>query len=264
MQSDRRLTAPRLADTIAAELEQRILEGSWNAGDRLPAERELSQQLGVSRSSLREAIQKLVSRGLLVSRQGGGTFVTDRLESGLLEPWEGMLANHPSVREDLLEFRELLEGKAAACAAERATTEDQLRIQRCHEALDTAYRGGTLAERVDADLAFHQAVADAAHNAIIGHLTASLLRLLQDHLRQNVGELIQFPDASEKLRLQHQDIYDAIRRGDAAAAQQASLRHVGYVRDTLAETLKREGRRETAQRRAEAHGISAAERGSGS
>ena len=117
---NRRLAAPRLADTIAAELEQRILEGSWNAGDRLPAERELSAQLGVSRASLREAIQKLVARGLLSTRQGGGTFVTDRLEAGFLDPWEELLQKHASVREDLLEFRELLEAKAAACAADHA------------------------------------------------------------------------------------------------------------------------------------------------
>lgn len=249
---NRRLAAPRLADTIAAELEQRILEGSWNAGDRLPAERELSAQLGVSRASLREAIQKLVARGLLSTRQGGGTFVTDRLEAGFLDPWEELLQKHASVREDLLEFRELLEAKAAACAAERATDEDKARLKRCHEALDAAYREGRLEQCVATDLAFHQAVADASHNAIIGHLTSSLLRLLQDHLQLNVGELLQHPESGDKLRAQHAAIWQAIADADPAAAQRAATRHVGYVRETLAETLKREGRRERALRRLEA------------
>lgn len=246
---EHRLAAPKLSDSIAAELEQRILEGSWKTGDRLPAERELSAQLGVSRASLREAIQKLVSRGLLSSRQGGGTYVTDRLDAGFLEPWEAMLQKHASVREDLLEFRELLEAKAAACAAERATADDKAHLQRCYQALDTAYREGSLEQRVAADLAFHQAVADASHNAIIGHLTASLLRLLQDHLQLNVGELMQIPEACEQLREQHHTIWNVIAKGDVAGAQHAAAQHVGYVRTSLAETLKRESRRESAQRR---------------
>ncbi|MDE1929688.1 MAG: GntR family transcriptional regulator, partial [Burkholderiales bacterium] len=70
---NRNLNAPaRLADIVAGDLETRILEGSLKPGDRLPAERALAAELGVSRPSLREAIQKLVSKGLLVTRHGGG------------------------------------------------------------------------------------------------------------------------------------------------------------------------------------------------
>lgn len=246
---DHRLNTPRLSDAIAAELEQRILEGSWKTGDRLPAERELSAQLGVSRASLREGIQKLVSRGLLSSQQGGGTYVTDRLDAGFMEPWEALLHKHVSVREDLLEFRELLEAKAAACAAERATLEDKARLKKCFDRLDKAYRGSTLDVLAAADLGFHQAVAEAAHNVIIGHLTANLLRLLRDSLQVNLAELTQLPHARELLRKQHQAIFEAIMQGDQAAASRVAAKHVNYVRDTLAESLKRESRRETAQRR---------------
>lgn len=249
---ERRLSAPKLSDSIAAELEQRILEGSWKVGARLPAERELSVQLGVSRASLREAIQKLVSKGLLTSRQGGGTYVTDRLESGLLGPWEDMLQTHESVREDLLEFRELLESKAAACAAQRATAQDKLLLRQCFDALDHAYLEGDLDQVVASDLAFHQAVAEASHNVIIGHLTASLLRLLEDNLRLNVAELLQVPEAREQLRHQHASIWAAIAAADEPTARRVAAEHVGYVRDTLAETLKLDARRETALRRAKA------------
>ena len=73
----------RLSDTVARQLEQRILEGALKSGDRLPAERELALELGVSRPCLREAIQKLASRGLLYSRQGGGTYIADELTDSL-------------------------------------------------------------------------------------------------------------------------------------------------------------------------------------
>ena len=70
-----------------AQLETLLLEGSFRPGDRLPPERQLAEQLGVSRPSLREAIQKLAARGLVMSRQGGGTFVTERLDAVFTEPW---------------------------------------------------------------------------------------------------------------------------------------------------------------------------------
>jgi GntR family transcriptional repressor for pyruvate dehydrogenase complex len=248
---ERRFAAPKLSDSIAAELEQRILEGSWKSGDRLPAEREFAAQLGVSRASLREAIQKLVSRGLLTSRQGGGTYVTDKLDASFLEPWEALLQKHESVREDLLEFRELLESKAAACAAERATAADKARLQRCFDVLNRAYQEGSLETLVAADLAFHQAVAEASHNVIIGHLTGSLLRLLQDNLRLNLAELMAIPEARDALLQQHRAIWETIMQSDVAAARRVAAEHVGYVRDTLAETLKRGNRRESALRRLE-------------
>jgi GntR family transcriptional regulator, transcriptional repressor for pyruvate dehydrogenase complex len=246
---NQRLSHTKLSDTIAAELEQRILEGSWKVGDKIPAERELSTQLGVSRASLREAIQKLVNGGLLNSQQGGGTYVTNQLTAGFIEPWEGLLQNHPSVREDLLEFRELIESKAAACAAQRATTEDKARLKRCFEALDRAYIDGTVDELADADLNFHQAVAEASHNAIIGHMTSSLLRILHDNLRLNLSELIMVPDAREHLRKQHRSIWEAINQGETQVASGHAAEHVEYVRATLNETLKRESRRESAARR---------------
>ena len=85
--SQLRPTTIRLADTVAAELEKRILEGSLKPGDRLPAERALALDMNVSRPSLREAIQKLVAKGLLSTRHGGGTWVTDRLEAHFVDPW---------------------------------------------------------------------------------------------------------------------------------------------------------------------------------
>jgi GntR family transcriptional repressor for pyruvate dehydrogenase complex len=102
-----------------------------------------------------------------------------------------------------------------------------------------------------ADLAFHQAVAEASHNVIIGHLTGSLLRLLQDNLRLNLAELMAIPEAREQLRSQHQAIWEMIRQSDSSAARRVAADHVSYVRDTLAQTLKQESRRESAQRRLE-------------
>ena len=134
-----KLQVPRISDAIAATLERRILEGSLKPGDRLPPERELAVDLGVSRPSLREAIQKLASKGMVTSRQGGGTYVTDALESSFSDPWQDMMGKHPNLREDMLEFRRMLEGQAAECAAERTNDADLQRLEQRFNALMSAF-----------------------------------------------------------------------------------------------------------------------------
>ena len=244
-----KLQVPRISDTIAATLEQRILEGSLKPGDRLPPERELATELGVSRPSLREAIQKLASKGMVQSRQGGGTYVTDVLESSFSDPWQDMMAKHPNLREDMLEFRRMLEGQAAEWAAERATDADLQRLEHSFKALLGAFENDDAQARSDADIAFHQAIGDAAHNVLIGHLSGALLSLMHDNIRLNLGELKGVPAANRLLMSQHEAIYAAVRDNKPQAARAAAETHIDFVRETLAQTLRSVARRETAERR---------------
>ncbi len=240
---------PRISDAVASSLERRILEGSLKPGERLPPERELSLELGVSRPSLREAIQKLASKGMVQSRQGGGTYVTDRLESSFFDPWQDMMGAHPNLREDMLEFRRMLEGQAAEWAAERATEADLTRLDQAFATLNDAFTADDLERRSSADIAFHQAVGEASHNALVGHLSAALLRLMHDNIRLNLGELKSIPAAGSLLMRQHAAIYAAIRERKPQAARAAAETHIDFVRETLAQSLRSAARRETAERR---------------
>jgi len=244
-----RPTATRLADTIAAELEKRMLEGSLKPGDRLPAERTLALDMGVSRPCLREAMQKLVSKGLLTTRHGGGTHVTDRLEAHFVDPWQDMLKDHPLLHRDLLEFRQMLESQAAALAADRATDADLARLDAVHAALEASYSGDNLAVCIDADVAFHQAIAEAAHNVLIGHLTASLMRVIHGHVAGNLEHLHARPQRWSQLRAQHQAIWQAIRERKPDAAAQAARSHVEFVRQSMDDSALAEERRLSALRR---------------
>lgn len=244
-----KLQVPRISDAIASTLERRILEGSLKPGDRLPPERELAAELGVSRPSLREAIQKLASKGLVQSRQGGGTYVTEALESAFSNPWADMMLNHPNLREDMLEFRRMIEGQAAEWAAERATEADLQRLGQSFETLMEAFNADDTAQRSEADIAFHQAIGDASHNVLIGHLSGALLRLMQDNIRLNLGELKTVPAASRLLLAQHTAIFEAVRDKKPQAARSAAETHIDFVRETLAQTLRSVARRETAERR---------------
>jgi GntR family transcriptional repressor for pyruvate dehydrogenase complex len=244
-----RFQVPRISDAVAASLERRILEGSLKPGDRLPPERELAIELGVSRPSLREAIQKLASKGMVQSLQGGGTYVTDRLESSFFDPWQDMMGAHPNLREDLLEFRRMLEGQAAEWAAERATEADLARLKQAFDTMNDAFGADELDHRSNADIAFHQAIGEATHNVLIGHLSAALLRLMHDNIRLNLGELKNIPAAISLLKSQHGGIYAAICERKPAAARAAAETHIDFVRESLAQTIRSVARRETAARR---------------
>jgi GntR family transcriptional repressor for pyruvate dehydrogenase complex len=244
-----RPTVTRLADSVANELEKRILEGSLKPADRLPAERELALELGVSRPSLREAIQKLVAKGLLSTRHGGGTYVTDRLEAHFVDPWQNMLKDHPLLHRDLLEFRQMLESQAASLAADRATDVDISRLDLVHSQLEAAYASDDLAACIDVDVAFHQAIAEASHNVLIGHLTASLMKVIHGHVANNLAHLHTRPQRWAQLQSQHRAIWQAICNHQPQAAAQAANEHIEFVRQGIEDKAIDAERRLSALRR---------------
>ena len=244
-------SSQRLSDVVATELENRILEGSLKAGDRLPAERELALELGVSRPSLRAALQSLVAKGLLITRHGGGTFVTDTMQAAFTDPWHQMLKDHPDIRGDMLEFRHMLEGQAARLAAERATEEDFERIRQCHGALERAFEEQDLALCIKTDVEFHQAIAEASHNVMIGHLSSSLHKVMEGHVQGNLEYLTARPELWAQLRVQHLAIWDAVRERRMELAGRAAHQHLEFVQMTMRENLKNEERRGAAARRLE-------------
>lgn len=239
----------RISDTVAGELEKRILEGSLKAGDRLPSERDFAVELGVSRPTLREAIQKLTSKGLLASRHGGGTFVTNRLEAHFVDPWQEMLSGHPMLHSDLLEFRQMLESQAAYLAAERATNVDIERLDALYARLDSVYGSKDMNACIDADVAFHQAIAEAAHNVLIGHMTASLMRLIHGHVSNSLEHLHARPQRWDQLRSQHYTIWQAIREHQPDVAARASRDHIEFVRQSMMNANKEAENRLSALRR---------------
>ncbi|MBV2134922.1 FCD domain-containing protein [Pseudomonas sp. MAP12] len=242
----------RLSDDIVERLEAMILEGSLKAGERLPAERVLAEQFGVSRPSLREAIQKLAARGLLSSRQGGGTYVAEGLGSAFSDPLLQLLESSVEAQRDLLEFRHTLEGACAFYAAQRATPVDHLRLRGAFERLQQCYVAsvpGGGAEEGLADASFHLAIAEASHNAVLLHTIKGLFDLLKRNVVTNIGGMYaQRGETRDMLMQQHRELFEAIVEGRAEDARAISSRHIDYVQEVLAE-VQQEGRREARARR---------------
>ena len=150
----------RLADHVVEKLLALVQSRGLQPGQRLPAERQLAEDLGVSRTSVREAIQKLVSQGVLSSRRGDGTYVeqasapADWLQDAMA-PLAGLLETDPNYRLDVAETRYALETSTAALAAERATEQDKQRIRQCFDAMTAHQQAGHAELAAHADAQFH-------------------------------------------------------------------------------------------------------------
>lgn len=246
-----RIKQPKISDVIMMRLEEMILEGSFKPGQALPPERELASQFEVSRPSLREAIQKLSAKGLLVSRQGGGTFVSQDLGSSFSDPLLALFKSHPESQYDLLEFRHALEGVSAYYAAMRSTSSDKAQIKACYDHLEMIHQRKAFDEEVEADVDFHLSIAAATHNMVLLHMMRALFGLLKEHIRGNLQSVYNKSGYRDKIHQQHGKLLEAILAGDPELARKAAHHHLAYVEEALLEQGKENTRLERALRRSQ-------------
>ncbi len=228
-----RIKPTKLADVIASQLEQLILEGSLSPGERLPAERELARQFEVSRPSVREAVQRLEAKQLLVRRQGGGTFVRKTLKSALSEPLFELLNTHPEAQGDLLEFRHALEGIAAFYAAQRGTPQEYAQLQACQQSIAEAQAAQDVKAEAQGVVAFYLAVAEASHNAVVLHLMRAIAPLLESNVLHNLKSLYRREGVGPQVLAHRERLLRAILDGDAERARAAAYQLLQYVEQML-------------------------------
>lgn len=225
-------------ETVMRQMETSLLDGTWRAGAKLPSERVLALEYDVARNTVREAIQRLAARGLVQSRRGAGVFVTDQLRTGFASPWGQLVADHPALRDDILEFRRVLEGATAYFAALRASDEDRARIRALMQELERTRKVDDKAAEADADAKLHEVIAQASHNAMFLHLHTSVLGVLREHITINgTGLRVQNEDAPDLLLLQHRTLCDAIVARRPEEARTAMQTHIDFVRTRVGEEI---------------------------
>jgi len=244
-----RVKQPKISDVIMEQLGAMILEGSLKPGQQLPPERELASQFEVSRPSLREALQKLSARGLIVSRQGGGSFVSETIGSSLVDPLTELFSTHPGAQHDLLEFRQAMEGVSAYYAALRCTETDKARLKECYVNLQAAHDDKVFEQETKADAEFHMAIAEASHNAVLLHTMRSLFTLLRKNIYSNLESVYPKRDARARIHDQHKVLLDAIVAEEPEKARNAAHDHLAYVEEAIIEQGKESVRIERAMRR---------------
>ena len=225
-------TAPATDQAVGAIMTL-LTSGELGPGDRLPPERDLALHLGLSRSTVREAIRGLEMMRVLEVRHGEGVFVTSLNAPLLLEAMGfamQLMRDHEVV--ELLELRAVLEGAAAAWASARMTDEElHMLLQR----LDQLDASTTADDLLAADIAFHTCIADGAGNAVLASLLESFSARTYHarHLLAGLG----IDEALERARLAHRRIYDAVASRDPEAARSTASTHVlnvaGWLRSIL-------------------------------
>jgi GntR family transcriptional repressor for pyruvate dehydrogenase complex len=210
------------ADEVVKQIIGLIKEGKIKPGDKLPSELELMKMLNVGRSTIREAKRVLVSKNLLESTPGRGTFIKELDLDEVWDPDVLQLALQGNVNLDsLYEAREILETETSVLAAQRATKED---IRKMEAALERMKASSSPDELYEHGFPFHMAVAKASHNDVLIKIHKIILAML----RQAQPTKYQV-DIPEEIRI-HTEIFEAVRAHDAAGTRRAIAEHFDYVR----------------------------------
>jgi GntR family transcriptional repressor for pyruvate dehydrogenase complex len=220
----------RIADVVADQIRALIGSGALRPGERLPAERDLAEQLKVSRPSLREALIRLESDGFIQALARGGFVVSDVTAPLVCDPLAALLDQHPHASVDVLELRHGLESLSTAYAARRATDADIERIAAAFHALEAATAEPERTAIAELDAAFHLAIADATHNVALAHVMHGLHGLVRESMLTS-HRMVDYDDAIEaNLLAQHRAVFHAILARDPKRAREAAGTHLDYVR----------------------------------
>lgn len=222
----------RLYEQIVDQIEDRIVKGDLEPGDRLAPERELAEQFGVSRTAIREAVKALAQKGLVEVLPGRGTFITNSTTQAVRHSLDLMMKiGSVEGQRSIVEVREILEPEIAALAAKRATDEQIAAMEEAVTVME-----GTLSEIdefIEADMDFHLALAEGAQNALILTLVDTLVELLRS-LRERIASV---EGGIERAQEHHRRILAAVMRRDADAARAEMRAHLQQVRDDSEATL---------------------------
>jgi GntR family transcriptional repressor for pyruvate dehydrogenase complex len=220
----------KLYEQVADRLERLIVD-ELKPGDKLPAERELALMFQVSRSSIRDAIRRLESMGLVESRQGAGTIVRDLSGASLMSPLASVLLKKRKLVGELLEVREMFEPALAARAATHSSPEAIVRMEGILRRQGEKVGRGELTVEEDAE--FHYAIATAADNSVI----LKVLDVLMDLLRETRERSLQVQGRLKKSYAGHRRILAALKRGDPKAAEAAMRQHLQDVQKIVFKQL---------------------------
>lgn len=216
----------RLYEQIVQQIEETILKGELKPGDQLPAERDLAEQFGVSRTAVREAVKALREKGLVEAYTGRGTFVTNGTSQAIRQSLDLMVKiGQPEGATYLAEVREILEPEIAALAARRADEQHLGTMREAVAVMDASLHDAEAF--IEADLDFHLSLAEAAANPIILSLIDSIVGLLRE---QRLGTF-QTAGGPERGQYYHRRILAAIETRNADQARTEMRAHLQQVRE---------------------------------
>lgn len=240
---------PRVAASIKHQIESLILRGILRPGERLPSERDLAEQLDVSRPSLRTALSELETSGLIVTRPGSGAYVAEVLSSVFAEPLVGLFSSHKEALFDYLSFRKDMEGLAAQRAARLGSDTDLKIIGSIFAKMEQAHQKKSPKEEAALDADFHMAIVEASHNVVMLHMMRAMFEMLREGVFYNRQMMFGMKTTRTELLDQHRNINTALQKRDPDAARRAVEAHLGYIEQSMRQQGKQKSNEDTARLR---------------
>ncbi|MGE7602962.1 FadR/GntR family transcriptional regulator [Peribacillus sp. NPDC097675] len=227
------IKSPKVYEIIFNQIKESFMNGELKPGDKLPAERELSTRFKVSRTSIREALRVLESNGVIEVRPGDGTFIrqsevqslTDRLSITIINA-----ENH--LIYEMLEVRRVIETECAFLAAQRASSLDLQNILKALEDMAKSEQDEELG--LQADLLFHNSIAQAANNSIFAGLVHTLSDQMKDTIRATRQHRFANTGHFQETLQEHKEIYFSIALKEADKAKQLMDAHIIRIRKQMA------------------------------
>jgi len=217
----------KIYEEIVEQIKSLLAEGNLNPGEKLPSEREMADALGVSRASVREALTALEAMGVLEVRPGEGTFVARVSDKDTIEALALIWSVERNSLAELMQVRRILEGEAAALAAQHATPQDLLNMERLLENMKATAEKRE--QGVDFDLYFHFAIGRATHNRVLYRLINTLDKMMHHTFLRDRQEMYASPGVAQRIINEHEAVLQAIRNRDPEAARRGMLNHLEHV-----------------------------------
>ncbi|MDK2824507.1 MAG: GntR family transcriptional regulator, transcriptional repressor for pyruvate dehydrogenase complex [Clostridia bacterium] len=219
-------------EKILKELTSAIMHGDLKPGDKLPAERNLAEMMGVSRTSLREALKMLAAQGMVEIKHGQGVFITEKeTPTNLLKGFAGQKLLDSNTLKDLFELRKLLETQNAVWVCQRGSDEAIISLTRLVEETLSALQKNKddLIILAKQDSEFHTKLAEASGNKVIVRVMHDLLDLLNESRCQALS----IPERPQKSLNEHKDIVEALKLRDVELVKEKMLTHLTNVEAEL-------------------------------
>jgi GntR family transcriptional repressor for pyruvate dehydrogenase complex len=232
------VTPRKIPDVVYKQLVSLISSGRLKPGEKLPSEREMATDMGISRQSIREAINKAKTVGLIEVRQGGGTVVVSSVGGQLKAPLAIILEEQAEKIFEFLDIRKLFEGWCAEKAAMAAKAADMRALQESLKRMERHEPGEAAWEK--ADLRFHSAIAAASHNVIAIHIMDGLKSSFNDYFKAKKFAL--GPERKDVLSQQHTGILAAIQQKNPQKAKARVTEHLEYVAEVIRRDFLKRGR----------------------
>ena len=208
-----------IGDQVFTQLKDQIINGEWRPGDRIPSEAQLMELFGVSRGTVRQAVQKLAGEGLIITRHGEGSFVQGTGLNNYFQTVAPIFSISEEEMEKIFEFRQMFESGVAEVEAIKATEEQIRRMEQNYERMQREVP--TLSKYVHTDLGFHMLVCECTQNP----LAVQILRSYEELLEPSILHMTEVIGVGNGLKY-HQLLLEAIRSHDPAQARTVMHRHL--------------------------------------